>query len=58
MNRLSPLAASANGKVWMVQTTIFLSPDKASANSALLLLPSPVIVATTPVWRWKMRVWM
>jgi hypothetical protein len=41
-------SSMAKGKVWMVQTTIFLSPDSASA-SLLLLLPSfLVIFATTP----------
>ena len=30
-------ASRANGKVWMVQTTIFLSPESASASSPLLL---------------------
>ena len=37
------------GKVWMVQTTIFLSPDSAAASSPLLLPSLPLIVATTPV---------
>ena len=45
----SRTAFNANGNVWMVHTTIFLSPDRASANSALLLPPSPLMVATTPV---------
>ena len=39
----------------MVQTTIFLSPDSASASSLLLLPLSPLIVVTTPVMRWKSK---
>ena len=48
----SRTASSANGNVWMVQTTIFLAPESASASSPLLLAPSPLIVATTP---WSAR---
>ena len=39
-----------------MQTTIFLSPESASASSPLLLLPSPLIVATTPVVRSKSKI--
>ena len=39
----------------MVQTTIFLSPDRAAASSPLLLPSLPVMVATTPVVRWKSK---
>ena len=49
----SRTASSAKGKVWMVQTTIFLSPDRAWASCWLLLASAPVMVATTPVVRWK-----
>ena len=52
----SRTASSANGNVWIVQTTIFLSPDSASASSPLLLPPSPLIVATTPVVRSKSKI--
>ena len=40
----------------MVQTTIFLSPESASASSPLLLPSSPLIVATTPVVRSKSKI--
>ena len=40
----------------MVQTTIFLSPESAAASSPLLLLLSPLIVATTPVVRSKSKI--
>jgi hypothetical protein len=46
-------SSSANGKVWIVHTTIFLPADSASASSLLLLAPSPVITATTPCVRSK-----
>ena len=39
----------------MVQTTIFLSPESAAASSPLLLLLSPLIVATTPVVRFEIE---
>ena len=52
----SRTASSANGKVWMVQTMIFLPPESASASSALLLPSSPLIVATTPVVRSKSKI--
>ena len=48
-------ASKAKGKVWMVQTTIFLSPERAAASSALLLPSLPVMVATTPLVRWKSK---
>ena len=51
----SRTASSAKGKVWIVQTTIFLSPESASASSPLLLPSLPLIVATTPVCRWKSK---
>ena len=49
----SRTALRAKGKVWMVQTTIFLPPERAAASSALLLAPSPLMVATTPAVRSK-----
>ena len=49
-------AFKAKGKVWIVQTTIFLSPESASASSPLLLPLSPLIVATTPVVRSKSKI--
>ena len=42
-------ASSAKGNVWIVQTTIFLPPASASASWPLLLAPSLLIVATTPL---------
>ena len=39
-----------------MQTTIFLSPESAAASSPLLLPPSPLIVATTPVVRSKSKI--
>ena len=52
----SRTASSAKGKVWMVQTTIFLPPARASASSPLLLPELPVMTATTPVVRWKSKI--
>ena len=49
--------SSANGKVWMVQTTIFLSPrERLRQLAALAAAPSPLIVATTPVVRSKSKI--
>ena len=39
------------GKVWIVQTTIFLSPERAAASCSLLMPFSLVIEATTPLRR-------
>ena len=61
-NRLPCVAASrrtsskAKGKVWIVHTTICLVPDSADANCALLLPPSPLMVATTSVIRSKPKI--
>lgn len=52
---ISRTASSAKGNVWIVQTTIFLSPDRAPASSPLLLALSPVTLATTPVVRSKSK---
>jgi hypothetical protein len=52
----SRTAFIAKGKVWIVQTTIFLSPDNAAASSPLLLLLSPLITATTPTVRSKPKI--
>ena len=52
----SRTASIANGKVWIVQTTIFLSPDSASASCWLLLPDSPSMTATTPSVRWKSKI--
>gem|GEM_PF-4957784 len=61
-NRFPCVAASsrtvsrANGKVCIVQTTTFLSPERALASSALLLPLTPLIVATTPFVRSKLSI--
>ncbi len=52
----SRTASRAKGKVWMVQTTIFLPSARAWASSPLLLPDLPVTTATTPVVRWKSKI--